>query len=75
MGHLSISSTAGANGSSYTNWENFERLVDRWKILGAIIGVVEEKSNRPTHVIAEFPDGIRRSARYTPYINELKETH
>ena len=74
MGKLKISSSAGAQGSSYTNWENFESLVDGWKNLGAIISVAEEKHKRPVYVIASFPDGVCKKAWYNPSFNELNVT-
>ena len=66
MGYLNLSSSHGASGTSFTNWENFENLLGKWKLMGANIEVHEQAFGRTLKVTATFLDGIIRWAAYTP---------
>ena len=66
MGKLYISTSNGATGSSFTNWKRFESLIESWNKMKAEIDIKEDYSGRPTYVLAKFPDGVERFARYSP---------
>jgi hypothetical protein len=72
MGYLSISASNGASGTSFTNWKNFENMIQKWESAGADVLVESEVNFRPTKVIAKFTDGVTRWASYSPSYNELE---
>jgi len=70
MGKLYISATNGCTGSSFTNWKRFEDLVLSWERKHAQVEIKEFYCGRPTYVMAIFPDGVERTARYSPHEKE-----
>ncbi len=58
-GYMYISTNTGCAGSPYTNLDNFKKLIESWKKMGAKI-IVKSKNS----VEARFKDGKIRWAHF-----------